>query len=70
MIERSYSDSLTQCHPELAGVGIEYSWGKTKMIFRSQFNNGKATELMENVQAFIGCHLIGYGARAEDLAII
>ncbi len=43
-----------KCHPELAGVGIEYSWGKIKMIFRSQFNNGKVTELMENVQASIG----------------
>ena len=23
-----------KCHPELAGVGIEYSWGKAKMYFR------------------------------------
>ncbi len=42
-----------KCHPELAGIGIEYSWGKVKMIFRSEFNNGKASELMENVEASI-----------------
>ena len=23
-----------KCHPELAGVGVEYSWGKSKMYFR------------------------------------
>ena len=23
-----------KCHPELAGMGVEYSWGKSKMHFR------------------------------------
>ena len=23
-----------KCHPELAGVGVEYSWGKSKQFFR------------------------------------
>ena len=23
-----------KCHPELAGCGIEYSWGKSKQYFR------------------------------------
>ena len=23
-----------KCHPEIAGVGVEYSWGKSKMYYR------------------------------------
>lgn len=39
-----------KCHPELAGMGIEYSWGKIKVFFRSNFNNEKAKELKANVE--------------------
>jgi hypothetical protein len=40
-----------KCHPELAGCGIEYSWGKSKMEFRKK-NNGtgnKRSNLQERV---------------------
>lgn len=28
-----------KCHPELAGLGIEYSWGKSKLAFRREVND-------------------------------
>ena len=28
-----------KCHPEVAGVGIEYSWGMSKMKFRHEIND-------------------------------
>ena len=35
MIERGHIPEMSpKCHPELAGVGIEYSWGKAKQYFR------------------------------------
>jgi hypothetical protein len=35
MISRGQIPEMSpKCHPELAGVGIEYSWGKSKMHFR------------------------------------
>jgi len=35
MLERGHIPEMSpQCHPELAGVGIEYSWGKSKQHFR------------------------------------
>jgi hypothetical protein len=27
-------DRSTKCHPELAGEGIEYSWGQAKSVYR------------------------------------
>ena len=44
--------SSVKCHPEMAGCGIEYSWGKLKLKFRSENNKctlsvrkrGKSTE--------------------------
>lgn len=36
-----------KCHPEIAGVGVEYSWGKSKMEFRTHFNNGRAADLQD-----------------------
>lgn len=38
----------------MAGVGVEYSWGKTKTVFRTHFNNGRVADLMENVGKSIG----------------
>jgi hypothetical protein len=26
-------DHLTKCHPEIAGEGIEYSWGGAKSVY-------------------------------------
>ena len=35
MIERGHIPEMSpKCHPEVAGVGIEYSWGKSKQFFR------------------------------------
>ena len=38
-------------HPELAGVGVEYSWGKTKQKFRRDVNDRVALHLRKNVVA-------------------
>ena len=38
-----------KCHPELAGVGVEYSWGKSKMQFRRHTDH-VAHHLHENIQ--------------------
>ena len=27
-------DRSTKCHPEMAGEGIEYSWGRAKSVYR------------------------------------
>ncbi|CAM9150338.1 unnamed protein product, partial [Chrysoparadoxa australica] len=37
-------------HPELAGVGIEYSWGKAKQDFRSQFKTSSIKALRGMIQ--------------------
>ena len=36
-------------HPELAGVGIEYSWGKAKQKFRRDVNDRKPGHLHRNI---------------------
>lgn len=36
-----------KCHPELAGEGVEYCWGKSKRDFR-HLNDGIVTHLREN----------------------
>ena len=38
-----------KCHPELAGCGIEYSWGKIKWEFRRHTNDGVADHLHDNI---------------------
>ena len=35
-----------KCHPELAGCGIEYSWGKSKQYFRRTANDMIASNLL------------------------
>ena len=37
-----------KCHPELAGCGVEYSWGKSKIHFR-RHNDCVAKHLFKNV---------------------
>ena len=39
-----------KCHPELAGVGVEYSWGKAKMHFRRHTDH-VARHLHANIEA-------------------
>ena len=36
-------------HPEIAGVGIEYSWGLSKLKFRREFNNEIPKDLHNNI---------------------
>ena len=38
-------------HPELAGVGVEYSWGKAKQMFRRHVNDRVAAHLHKNIVA-------------------
>ena len=38
-----------KCHPELAGCGIEYSWGKIKMTFRREVNDTVSKNLHSNI---------------------
>ena len=38
-----------KCHPELAGCGIEYSWGKSKQHFRRQANDTIAANPHSNI---------------------
>ena len=38
-----------KCHPEVAGVGIEYSWGMSKSKFRREINDGVPKHLHANV---------------------
>jgi hypothetical protein len=41
-------------HPELAGLGIEYCWGKSKWCFRRQANDLKPENLTTNVLTSLG----------------
>ncbi|CAM9442834.1 unnamed protein product, partial [Ectocarpus sp. 8 AP-2014] len=38
-----------KCHPELASVGVEYSWGKSKLKFRRHINDEDPKHLKDNV---------------------
>ena len=38
-----------KCHPELAGCGIECSWGKSKQHFRRTANDIIASNLHSNI---------------------
>jgi hypothetical protein len=38
-----------KCHPEIAGRGIEYAWGYSKLRYRNHFNDAKQSHLEENV---------------------
>ena len=38
-----------KCHSEIAGVGIEYAWGYSKLRFRRDFNDVIAMNLKSNV---------------------
>ena len=39
-----------QCHPELAGEGIEYAWGAAKLYYRRN-NDGKASTFHTRVRS-------------------
>lgn len=37
-----------KCHPELAGIGTEYAWGKSKLEFRRRINDEDPRKLRQN----------------------
>ncbi|CAB1102065.1 unnamed protein product [Ectocarpus sp. CCAP 1310/34] len=39
-----------KCHPEVAGVGIEYSWGFSKQRFRRKYNDEVPKHLHANIE--------------------
>ena len=48
------SDFTPKCHPELAGEGIEYDWGKSAHAHRHIFNEQKQRQHRANVIASLG----------------
>lgn len=38
-----------KCHPEVAGVGVDYNIGYSKLRFRRKFNDTVAEHLLDNV---------------------
>ena len=40
-----------KCHLEIAGQGIEYSWGYSKLRYCRYFNDEKANNVEKNVRA-------------------
>jgi len=49
---RAEVDRSTKCHPELAGEGIEYSWGRAKGIYRrAQLSKKKGKDNFRNLVA-------------------
>ena len=38
-----------KCHPEIAGRGVEYTWGYSKLRFRQDFNDAIAKNIKANV---------------------
>ena len=41
---------MPKCHPEIAGRGVEYTWGYAKLQFRRGINDAVASHLEENVK--------------------
>ena len=39
-----------KCHPEIAGRGIEYAWGYSKLRFRRDINDAVSAHLETNVE--------------------
>ena len=38
-----------KCHPEVAGLGVEYGWGKSKLEFRRNINDENPAHLHSNI---------------------
>jgi hypothetical protein len=47
-----------KCHPELAGVGIEYSWGLAKMKFKREINDMVAKNLHLNISRALSTDIL------------
>eukprot|EP00733_Pompholyxophrys_punicea_P000967 Pompholyxophrys_punicea_v1_NODE_393_length_2064_cov_23.574415.p1 type:complete len:238 gc:universal NODE_393_length_2064_cov_23.574415:1336-623(-) len=61
-----------KCHPELAGLGVEYSWGKSKLEFCRNINDGIASHLRANVEKSLSqeilplCRVRKYARKTRD----
>ena len=59
-------------HPELAGLGIEYTWGYSKMIFRGLLNDCVAKRFKSHVVRSLSTEFVGlatvrrYARRTRD----
>ena len=47
-----------KCHPEIAGRGVEYAWGYSKLRFRIDFNDAVAINLKRNVLRSLGADVL------------
>jgi hypothetical protein len=47
-----------KCHPEIAGRGIKYTWGCSKLRYRRDNNDGVASHIKENVKKALSRELI------------
>ena len=45
-------------HPEVAGCGIEYCWGKAKQAYRAKINTCQAKDLEENVRELLSAEVL------------
>jgi hypothetical protein len=60
IIERNFLDAghlviaSPRYHPDLAGAGIEYAWGKAKLDFRRYINDCVAKNLTRNILLALG----------------
>eukprot|EP00733_Pompholyxophrys_punicea_P001906 Pompholyxophrys_punicea_v1_NODE_1160_length_893_cov_5.609467.p1 type:complete len:255 gc:universal NODE_1160_length_893_cov_5.609467:810-46(-) len=50
-----------KCHPELAGLGIEYSWGKSKLEFRRRINDQVGANLHANIVKAMSIEVLPLG---------
>jgi hypothetical protein len=51
-----------KCHPELAGVvGVEWSWGKSKLEYRRHINDGTQKNFKRNVEAALSEKILQRG---------
>jgi hypothetical protein len=47
-----------KCHPEIAGRGVEYAWGYSKLRFRKHFNDAVPRHLEENVKKALSTDIL------------
>jgi hypothetical protein len=59
LIDRGHIPEMSpKCHPEIAGVGIEYSWGKQKMHFRRHTDHVGAHLHKNIIESMEQCGLV------------
>jgi hypothetical protein len=48
----------SKCHPNIAGQGIEYTWGYSKLHFHGGINDAVVSHREENVKAALSCEVL------------